>query len=55
MPTNRDEIKTKIEEVMKEMIYHGRHWHPRKDIIAIDKATKYVLKLMEENSADERG
>jgi len=39
-------MEEKIVEVIKSLIYHGRHFSPKRDDIVIQKALEYLVQLL---------
>ncbi len=38
-----------LEEVVRSLIYHGRHFSPKRDMIVTKKSIDYIIKLMKEH------
>ncbi len=55
LPKNNRNIVS-YEEALKELcsnlIYHGRHFNPKRDSVVIMKSVDYLFKLMEEYRKD---
>ncbi len=38
----------KIEEVLRALIYHGRHFSPKRDEVVVRKTIDYIKEVMKE-------
>lgn len=46
-------LEKSIEEVIKTVIYHARHFSPSRDEIVVEKTVRFIMGLMEEGKAQE--
>ena len=44
----------KLEDLIKSVIYHGRHFSPSRDAVVIKKSVDYILKLIKEKNDEQQ-